>query len=539
MSKQFIFVNTDGDYEESVGAFEIADHIVSSAGVADASKPIITDASGKIDSSLIDFGTIDHGALSGLADDDHLQYIRVDGTRAFTGEQSMGGFKLTSLADPTAAQDATTKAYVDSVAVGLRPKGNVAVATTANITLSGLQTIDGYTTLAGDRVLVKDQTNQTENGIYVAAAGVWTRSEDQDNNPLAEIVNGVFVPDVLNGTANAGQPFYISSVGTGTDGVHQIGVDNIVWDLFTSPTQLQAGDGIEFVGNVVNADLLASGGLKFVSAELAVEPADFAGNGLVDDGADNLEIDFATVFTIDGADNKAVQASDYASTANGEGASRVGIEDSAAYYSGNEVEAALSEVSTQLGGDTSSTFNFTEDNVLADNDAVYAALDKLDLRFGDLSSTANGEGASIIGVEDAGGFFAGTDVESALQELGADVAVPGIEVTVDGAGVSKGDLIYFSANDTISSLNTLSTNVNAIGLAAEDGIAAATIKVANDQTVLTSVITGATAGDKYYWDGSALSATQPSGSGSYVWQVGYAKNATDLYVDVLKIKKNA
>jgi hypothetical protein len=97
---------------------------------------------------------------------------------ATTADFSMNAFKITNLADPTNDQDAATKYYVDTVAQGLDVKASVLVATTANITLSGAQTIDGVSVVAGDRVLVKDQTTQADNGIYVAATGAWARSAD-------------------------------------------------------------------------------------------------------------------------------------------------------------------------------------------------------------------------------------------------------------------------------------------------------------------------------------------------------------------------
>jgi len=111
----------------------------------------------------------------------------------------------------------------------------------------------------------------------------------------------------------------------------------------------------------------------------------------------------------------------FASTANGEGASNVGIEDASSWFTGAEIEAALNEIEGLFGSTTSSTFNFTENNVLTDNDAVYNALNKLDLKWGDLASTANGEGASLVGIQDAGNYFTGTTVEAALAELGVDI----------------------------------------------------------------------------------------------------------------------
>lgn len=92
---------------------------------------------------------------------------------------------------PTAVQGTNTtqlattafvRTEVDTGIAGLSWKNSARVATTANITLSGLQTIDGYTTIAGDRVLVKNQTTATQNGMYIAAAGAWSRSTDADSS---------------------------------------------------------------------------------------------------------------------------------------------------------------------------------------------------------------------------------------------------------------------------------------------------------------------------------------------------------------------
>jgi uncharacterized cupin superfamily protein len=108
-------------------------------------------------------------------------------------------------------------------------KEPVRLATTANITLSGLQTIDGVVTVAGDRVLVKDQTDAIENGIYTASAGTWRRAADSAT--YRTMVAGMKVT-VREGTAHGGD---VWSLGTH---LPNIGTDDIEWDFFISNTTL-------------------------------------------------------------------------------------------------------------------------------------------------------------------------------------------------------------------------------------------------------------------------------------------------------------
>lgn len=533
MTKKFIFTDANGDYEESVGAFEVADHVASSSGAADAGKPIILDAAGLIDSSMINFGAIDHGSLSGLLDDDHTQYIRVDGTRAFTGDQSLGNFKITNLADGVADQDAVNLRQLTNAVNGIDWKESARVATTANINLASAPSIiDGVTLNSGDRILVKDQTALSENGIYVfnGAGSALSRSLDADEDSE---VTAMMTVGVSEGSNHADQVWTVTS-----NDPLVVGTDDIVFGLLPV-NSFVGGDGIDITGSTISADLLASGGLKFVGGELAVEPADFAGTGLQDDGSDNLAINFASTFTIDAADALAIEASKLASTTNGEGAAIIGVEDASAYYTGTDLESVLNEIEAQLGGTTSSTFDFAENNVLADNDAIYAALEKLDLRHGDYGSTANGEGASLIAIEDADGNFTSTNVEGALDELYDLASVStGETATVDAGGVTKGDLLYYSAADTVAPMPIGAAN-RAVGVALETVAGGGTVKYARWDELVTGAVTGASFGDRYYWDGSALTTSIPSGSGQYVWQVGIAKNATDLLTTVEFIKKNS
>ncbi len=533
MSKKFIFVDANGDYEESIGAFEEADHVNFSAGVADAGKPIILDAAGVIDSSMINFGAIDHGGLSGLADDDHTQYILVDGTRAFTGDQSIGNFKLTSLADGTADQDAVNVRQLTNAINGIDWKESARVATTSAISIATAPaSIDGVTLTSGDRVLVKDQATLSQNGIYIfnGSGSALTRSLDADEDSE---VTAMMTVGVSEGTVHADQVWTVTSNDPLT-----VGTSDMVFGLLPV-NSFVGGNGVDITGNTISADLLASGGLKFSGNEIAVEPADFAGAGLIDDGSDNLAIDFATVFTIDGADAKALKADDLASTTSGEGASIVGVEDASAYYAGTDLESVLNELEAQIGGLTSSTFGFAENNVLADNDSLYSALEKLDLKWGDLASNSASEGASLVGIEDSAGNFTATDVESALAEVYALAEVStGETATVGAGGVTVGDLIYYSAADTVSTMPISSGN-RCVGIALETVAAAGTVRYARWDELVEGVLTGATFGTKYFWDGSALTTSIPTGSGQFVWQAGIAKNATDLLATVEFVKKNA
>lgn len=114
---------------------------------------------------------------------------------------------ITLANDPTLPLEAATKQYVDALASGIQWKASVNAATTANIALTGTQTIDGVGVIAGNRVLAKDQTDPIENGIWVVSAGAWSRSTDADTD--AEI-NGM-VTFVSAGTTNGGQSWIIAT----------------------------------------------------------------------------------------------------------------------------------------------------------------------------------------------------------------------------------------------------------------------------------------------------------------------------------------
>ena len=159
---------------------------------------------------------------------------------------AMNGQRMTGLADPVGDQDAATKAYVDATAVGLDVKNSARVATTEDITLSGVQTIDGVGVLAGDRVLVKDQATGSENGVYdVVSGGAWTRSEDAVQD---ELTSGSFV-FVEEGSINGSAGFVVSTANPIT-----IGTTDIEWSQFSGAGQITAGAGMTKSGNTLDVN---------------------------------------------------------------------------------------------------------------------------------------------------------------------------------------------------------------------------------------------------------------------------------------------
>lgn len=195
------------------------------------------------------------GAGSGAGDSvRYEQAILVSGANAFAANQSFGGFKATNLADPTASQDAVTLAYLNAVLNGLKPKAPARAATTANITLSGPQTIDTVSVIAGDRVLVKNQTAPEDNGIYVAAAGAWSRSADMDSLTPIDEINGAWTA-IQEGT-QAGQVFVQYGV------VATLGTDPLNWSYYNPIAGLIGGDMITFAGSTFSVDLATTSGLE-------------------------------------------------------------------------------------------------------------------------------------------------------------------------------------------------------------------------------------------------------------------------------------
>ena len=433
------------------------------------------------------------------------------GVRPWTADQSVGGFKFTNLAPGTAGTDAVNLDQLTAALNAFDWKESARLATfndtnwnttvsidvasgTGVMTITGLPSgtsrglIDGVEPVDGDRIVMSEAgtasalttdgggegTPKKYNGIWEVTGGTattltLTRTTDADED--AEVTSLLTI-GVEEGTIYAACYFKVITP-------DPITVDTTAIDFVKfAQNLLTGGDGISIAGSIVSADLLASGGLKFVGAtpngQIAVEPADFAGTGLQDDGADNLEIDFYDPGT------PAELLSDRA--------------------------IAMNDLSTNGAGQGSNAIGVDPTNIPQSSETV------LQLLLEDLAA-AIGDGDGITYTVGAGGVTKG----DAVYVSAADTVLP---FPVTGAG---------------------NTN-KVIGIANETVAAAGQVLVKANDTVVTGVLTTLTPtpGDIIYWDGSALvlAGGAPGASGSKVVQCGVAKNANDLHVEVEPIVVN-
>ena len=207
------------------------------------------------------------------------------------------------VATPSSDNQAASKAYVDGIAQGIHWKDSARIATTANITLSGTQTIDGVAISADQRVLVKNQTSGAENGLYLCKAGAWARTSDMNEG------------DEFSGSAvfiREGSTFADTGFVCTNDGSVTVGTTAITFVQFTGAGQVEAGAALTKTGNrldvatddsslEVSSDALRvkAGGISNAMLAGSIEASKLAGsipsdklnlgNGVQDNGG-NLQV---------------------------------------------------------------------------------------------------------------------------------------------------------------------------------------------------------------------------------------------------------
>ena len=299
---------------DSVGQSQIADNAVGSAQIA----------SSAITSAKLATGVINSASLLGNS---VVTAAKVD----LTGTWNFGSATLQA-ANPTNASDVAIKSYVDGlVGAGVFWKEPARVASTANINLAnpGGTSFDGITLSGGDRILVKNQTTASQNGVYDfnGAASAMTRSADANS---ADELNGLAI-FIKEGSDNADQGYYQSAE------ISSLGSDSVTFVQFTGLGQITAGNGLTKTGN--RLDVATGVGIN-ISSDAVVFRAgaglDFAGNDV------DVQVDDSSI-EIDGSGNLQVKA-------NGITSSMIGTNQ----VTGNEI-AALAVATANLADSSVST----------------------------------------------------------------------------------------------------------------------------------------------------------------------------------------
>lgn len=457
-----------------------------------------------------------------------------------------GSQKISNVLDPVSAQDAATKNYVDTNVSGLQVHAPVRAATVgSNITVASAapNTLDGVSLATNDRILVKDQTTASQNGIYIVqtlgtgANGVWVRATDADTS--AEMGAGTYVY-VNEGTVNADSAWVLT-----TNNPITLGTTSLTFTQFSGLGQITAGNGLTKTGNTldigsgngitVNADnivlnLSATPGLQFNGSAVEVKANTAAGIGLSASGVGvvlngtNPGLAFTSTYVdvkYDGA--RAITA----------GASGIGVNIEASnpslQISSNELgikfdgSGGLQKLSTGTG----IKLNGTTLALAAGGISVLGVPAAGTWQIGGSATSANVTAANL-GTLTAG---SSSDASALHTHLGLAAASTTFSATAGAGGLTKGQAVYISANNTVLPGDT-TTNALIAGIANATVSAAASVGVQQDG-VMTGILSAATAGVAYYMGSSGSPVVYASlPAASRVIRLGYALNATDMVIDL-------
>ncbi len=444
VSKQ-IFIGTNGGLDmEIIGGKKFTDMLDHTPGTLTASSAIVTDANNKIDQLNVDDLRLDGAAIINTATNGNVN-ISGNGTGhvevnrlAVTGSASVIT-EITNAADldgGSASALATAqaiKAYVDSVASGLTVKTPVLAASTTDVDLASTSEpaeLDGVTITDGSRVLLKNQVDATENGIYIAVTATnpstWTRAADFDEP--SEVKAGVFV-FVETGDTQADTGWVVTS-----DNPLVIGAVDIIWNQFSGAGSISAGDGLTKTGNT-----------------LSVVASDIAGAGLEDDGSNNLRI------STGGVTNANLQNSSVTVTA-GAGLTNGG--------------------SVSLGGTVTLDLN-------VDNTTVEVSADVLQVKDGGITN-AKLDNDSITVTAGTGLTGGGTVALGGTITLNATASDPS-ELAGPGLIVNGDDELEVQVDDSSIEIDTDTLRVKAAGIT--NAMLAGSIsndKLVNDDVTVTA-----------------------------------------------------
>ena len=438
---------------------------------------------------------------------------------------------------PSSNTDIANKFYVDTVAQGLGPKAACQCGTTANITLLGLQTIDGYTTLANDRVLVKNQTLSQFNGIYIASTTTWTRATDMD---VWSEVPGAYTVILNGGQQDTGWVCTATASGT-------INVTAMPWVQFSAASTYFAGTGLSLSSNTFSITPVGTAGTygsasavpvfvtnasgqitSVTNTSIAITNTQVSGLGtmstqnansvaITGGSIDNTTIGSTTASTVKGTTVTATTQFSGPGTGLTGTATSLNIGGNAATAtsatSASSVTNSITFNNSGSGAASGTTFNGSVAQTISYN-TIGAPSTTGSGASGTWGISISGNAATVTnGVYTTGSYSNPSWITSILGSI-VSGAVSSATTATNVAGGATGSLLYQSAASTTTSL-ALGTSgyVLTAGASAPQYVAQSTLSVGSASTATTSTnLAGGGAGYVPYQSGSGTTAFVSSGT---------------------------
>ena len=450
-----------------------------------------------------------------------------------------GNQRIIQVATPTSDADAASKSYVDSVAAGLDWKNSVKYATAAALpaytasgagvgktltaTANGALSVDGVAVAATDRVLVKDEGSGTSvhNGFYVVTQTgdgsnpyILTRSTDFDGSPSNEVTSGAAV-FVEQGSTNADQGYTLI-----TEDPITVDTTPLTFTQFTGLGQVTAGSGLTKTGNTISVK--KGDGIEIVSNGASV----------------NIDLDTNPGLALNGSspNKKLAWAPDTSRglSKDASGAYILLATNPGLQFTGGALDAKPNSTTGALDKDANGLYVKTDETV-----------DTLDITASGLKVVGLPSLFKVNGTN-VGATVTAPNLDTLTNGSNADAlhvhatgnATDVAQLWTASGAITKGDGVYVSGNNVVSTGDCSNdTKSRILGVANVDIVDTATGTI-KQIGIVTGVLSGATAGTRYFLGttGQPVLIGSISG-GNRTVQLGLAKNATDLFVQIFDYGK--
>jgi len=377
----------------------------------------------------------------------------------------------------TNTQALATRGYVDSVAAGLDPKDSCKVATTANITLSGTQTIDGVSVSAGDRVLVKNQSSSSANGIYICSADAWARSTDMATGSNAAGAS-MFIEQ---GTVNGEMGF----VCTSNKGADVVGTNDLTFSQYTGASNITAGAALSKTGDQLDVEVDDSS-IEISSDALRVKAAGIT-DAMLAGSISNSKLSNSTISgvalgsSLNGLTASATGGLSLSATYNGSAAvsASINLDGSSLSTGSNGLKVATGGISTLMIADDAVTAA-----KLADASVATAALQDSSVTSGKIADNAITSGkiadsavttAKLAGSITADKLTLGNGVENSSGSLIVSLDGGTLALGAGGLSVASGGITATQLASNAVSAAKIASNAVETAKIADDAVTAAKI----------------------------------------------------------------